>query len=218
MQDLRDARDAHVVFEAVRLGILPLITRRLTASEREQLASGNVFVWEEAEHKQGKSVTYGCNPRTITHARSPVSLSRRAGKVDRWATLVSKTAKFPPHSCSRAASSSQVAEQNARRLSLLRGEDRNDTRRERSEGGPSVSRRLLPNLVLTVDKYARARRTLDPFAAPPAPIRRQDRPSKPDGLTKQTYSTHVHTRRGESPRKWHIVAYFSVRHRGLHAA
>ena len=55
--DLRDARDAHVVFEAVRLGILPLITRRLTANEREQLVSGNVFVWEEAEHKQGESCT-----------------------------------------------------------------------------------------------------------------------------------------------------------------
>lgn len=43
-----------MVFEAVRLKILPLITRRLTAIEREQLTSGNVFVWEEAEHKQGK--------------------------------------------------------------------------------------------------------------------------------------------------------------------
>lgn len=58
--DLRDARDAHVVFEAVRLGILPLITRRLTASEREQLTSGNVFVWEEAEHKQGECPPLPC--------------------------------------------------------------------------------------------------------------------------------------------------------------
>ena len=53
LADLRDARDAHIVFEAVRLNILPLITRRLTTVEREQLVSGNVFVWEEAEHKQG---------------------------------------------------------------------------------------------------------------------------------------------------------------------
>ena len=51
--DLRDARDAHVIFEAVRLGLLPLIKRRLTAEERELLCSGNVFVWEEAEHKGG---------------------------------------------------------------------------------------------------------------------------------------------------------------------
>lgn len=51
--DVRDARDAHIVLEAVRLNMLPLIRRRLTASEREQLVSGNVFVWEEAEHDGG---------------------------------------------------------------------------------------------------------------------------------------------------------------------
>lgn len=42
------------------------------------------------------------------------------------------------------------------------------------------------------------------------PVRRQDRPAKPDGLTKQTYSTHVYSNGSASPRKWHIVAYFSV--------
>lgn len=51
--DLRDAADAHVVFEAVRLNLLPLVKRRLTTEERDQLSSGNVFVWEEAEHKGG---------------------------------------------------------------------------------------------------------------------------------------------------------------------
>lgn len=51
--DIRDARDAHIVLEAVRLNILPLITRRLSSTEREQLGSGNVFVWEEAEFKGG---------------------------------------------------------------------------------------------------------------------------------------------------------------------
>lgn len=51
--DVRDATDAHIVLEAVRLNMLPLIRRRLTASEREQLVSGNVFVWEEAENDGG---------------------------------------------------------------------------------------------------------------------------------------------------------------------
>lgn len=51
--DLRDAADAHIVFEAVRRGILPLLRRRLTADERDDITSGNVFVWEEAEHKGG---------------------------------------------------------------------------------------------------------------------------------------------------------------------
>ncbi|KAI0702538.1 Gti1/Pac2 family-domain-containing protein [Earliella scabrosa] len=146
---LRDARDAHVVFEAVRLGVLPLITRRLTANEREQLTSGNVFVWEEAEHKQ-------------------------VGGLERWTD-------------GRRWSQSRM------RGDYLFYEEKIETTPEEKEAKAA----------------RRARRTLDPFAAPPAPIRRQDRPSKPDGLTKQTYSTHVHTRRGEPPRKWHIVAYFS---------
>ncbi|EJF58858.1 hypothetical protein DICSQDRAFT_66069 [Dichomitus squalens LYAD-421 SS1] len=146
---LRDARDAHVVFEAVRLGVLPLITRRLTANEREQLVSGNVFVWEEAEHKQ-------------------------VGGLERWTD-------------GRRWSQSRM------RGDYLFYEEKIETTAEEKEAKAA----------------RRARRTLDPFAAPPAPIRRQDRPTKPDGLTKQTYSTHVHTRRGEPPRKWHIVAYFS---------
>jgi len=50
--DIRDANDAHVVLEAVRLNILPLIKRRLVASERAQLKSGNVFVWEECEDSE----------------------------------------------------------------------------------------------------------------------------------------------------------------------
>lgn len=53
LPDVRDAKDAHIVLEAVRLNMLPLIRRRLTASEREQLVSGNVFVWEEAENDGG---------------------------------------------------------------------------------------------------------------------------------------------------------------------
>jgi hypothetical protein len=51
--DIRDAHDAHVVLEAVRLNVLPLIKRRLVASERERLTTGNVFVWEEAEDEGG---------------------------------------------------------------------------------------------------------------------------------------------------------------------
>jgi len=45
--------DAHVLFEAVRQGHLPMIRRRLSGGERAQLRSGDVFVWEEAAHKGG---------------------------------------------------------------------------------------------------------------------------------------------------------------------
>ncbi|KZT05114.1 uncharacterized protein LAESUDRAFT_242417 [Laetiporus sulphureus 93-53] len=142
---LRDAKDAHIVFEAVRLNLLPLITRRLTAAEREQLCSGNVFVWEEAEHKQGG--------------------------LERWTD-------------GRRWSQSRM------RGDYLFYEEKIETTPE--EKAAKAARR--------------ARRTLDPFNYQPAPTR-QDRPSKPDGLTKQTYSTHVYNQASE-PRKWHVVAYF----------
>ncbi|KII83771.1 hypothetical protein PLICRDRAFT_58224 [Plicaturopsis crispa FD-325 SS-3] len=50
---LRDANDAHILLEAVRLNILPLITRRLSPAERDVLTSGSTFVWEEAEDDGG---------------------------------------------------------------------------------------------------------------------------------------------------------------------
>ncbi|KIP06903.1 hypothetical protein PHLGIDRAFT_106445 [Phlebiopsis gigantea 11061_1 CR5-6] len=146
--DLRDARDAHIVFEAVRLNILPLITRRLTTIEREQLISGNVFVWEEAEHKQGG--------------------------LERWTD-------------GRRWSQSRM------RGDYLFYEEKIEITAEERDAKAA----------------RRARRTLDPFSCQPAPVRRQDRPSKPDGLTKQTYSIQVQGSSYESPKKWHIVAYFS---------
>lgn len=51
--DIRDAHDAHVVLEAVRLGVLPLIKRRLLSNERDELHSGYVYVWEEAQDDGG---------------------------------------------------------------------------------------------------------------------------------------------------------------------
>jgi hypothetical protein len=53
----------------------------------------------------------------------------------------------------------------------------------------------------------RARKALDPTI--PSVVRRQDRPAKTGGFIKQTYSTLV--RHVSGCRKWHIVAYFSVR-------
>ncbi|KAJ6502267.1 Gti1/Pac2 family-domain-containing protein [Mycena sanguinolenta] len=51
---VRNAHDAHVVFEATRQGFLRPITRRLDESERATLIqSGAVFVWVEEEHAAG---------------------------------------------------------------------------------------------------------------------------------------------------------------------
>ncbi|KAG8905220.1 hypothetical protein FRB99_000439 [Tulasnella sp. 403] len=46
---LRDAHDAHVLFQAVRQGILPLIRKRLTGPEQQALHAGQVFVWADRE-------------------------------------------------------------------------------------------------------------------------------------------------------------------------
>jgi len=51
---VRDARDAHIVFEAVRLGHLRPVQRRLNEIERATfIQSGAIFVWEESEDDLG---------------------------------------------------------------------------------------------------------------------------------------------------------------------
>ncbi|KAI6037592.1 Gti1/Pac2 family-domain-containing protein [Pisolithus marmoratus] len=44
---IRSTRDAHKIFYAVQLRILPMITRRLDADERLTLCSGCIYAWEE---------------------------------------------------------------------------------------------------------------------------------------------------------------------------
>ncbi|KAF8160700.1 Gti1/Pac2 family-domain-containing protein [Crassisporium funariophilum] len=44
---VRKPYDAHVIFHAVTLGILPMVARRLDTDERRNISSGCVFVWEE---------------------------------------------------------------------------------------------------------------------------------------------------------------------------
>ena len=48
------ARDAHVVFEAVRQGRLKPVSRRLNELERSTyITSGSLFVWEESDDEMG---------------------------------------------------------------------------------------------------------------------------------------------------------------------
>lgn len=44
---VRTTADCNVIFYAVSLGILPLVSRRLSIDERRAIQSGCVFVWEE---------------------------------------------------------------------------------------------------------------------------------------------------------------------------
>ncbi|PBK87675.1 hypothetical protein ARMGADRAFT_450992 [Armillaria gallica] len=144
---LRDAHDAQVILEAVRRNILPLIKRRLVASERDQLTAGNVFVWEEAEDEGG---------------------------LLRWTD-------------GRRWSQSRM------RGDYLFYEEKVETTQEERDAKAA----------------RRARRATDPTAVIPPPTRRKDRPSKPNGLTKQTYSALVYLPGAKEGRKWHVVAYFS---------
>ncbi|KAF8584735.1 hypothetical protein K439DRAFT_1646841 [Ramaria rubella] len=141
---IRNAADAQVIFEAVRLNVLPMIRRRLGPTERDMLRSGEIFVWEETDQKGG---------------------------LERWTD-------------GRRWSQSRMREP------FLYYEEKEPTTKEEKEAKAA----------------RRAYRNADPSAPPPSPSRRQDRPSKSDGLTKQTYSIYVNL--GKMSRKWHLVAYF----------
>jgi len=44
---IRSPADARTIFHAVRLGIIPMVTRRLDTEERSLISPGSVYVWEE---------------------------------------------------------------------------------------------------------------------------------------------------------------------------
>lgn len=53
---IRNARDAEIIFHAVRLGMLPLVTQRLGSEERMSLRSGCVYAWEERKGHLSESM------------------------------------------------------------------------------------------------------------------------------------------------------------------
>ncbi|KIY44419.1 hypothetical protein FISHEDRAFT_29675, partial [Fistulina hepatica ATCC 64428] len=146
---LRDAKDARILLEAVRRGILPLIKRRIIFNENRKLTSGSVFVWEEDEEEGG---------------------------LLRWTD-------------GRRWSQSRM------RGDYLYYEEKVEITPEEKE----------------LKAARRAHRTSNPNVALPPPTRRKDRPSKIDGLTKQTYSAIVQLPGTPRIRRWHVVAYFEVR-------
>lgn len=44
---IRSPADARIIFHAVFLTILPMVTRRLDTEERSLITTGSVYVWEE---------------------------------------------------------------------------------------------------------------------------------------------------------------------------
>ncbi len=56
---VRTARDAEIIFHAVRLGILPMVMQRLGSEERMALCTGSVYVWEERSGCLSESMEQG---------------------------------------------------------------------------------------------------------------------------------------------------------------
>jgi hypothetical protein len=56
---IRTARDAEIIFHAVRLGILPIVMQRLGSEERMALCTGCVYVWEERSGSLSESMEQG---------------------------------------------------------------------------------------------------------------------------------------------------------------
>ncbi|KAI9455479.1 Gti1/Pac2 family-domain-containing protein [Lactarius psammicola] len=56
---VRTARDAEIIFHAVRVGILPMVVQRLGSEERMALCSGCVYVWEERNSGLSESMEQG---------------------------------------------------------------------------------------------------------------------------------------------------------------
>ncbi|KAG9101890.1 hypothetical protein FRC06_002504 [Ceratobasidium sp. 370] len=145
---IRTAHDAHLVFEAVRRGLMPMITHRLSAADRDLLRSGEVFCWEEADYKGGLERWTDGRKWSQSRMREP------------FLFYTENVMMTPEEKEAKAA-------RRARKPSDLR---------ERTK---------------------------------PSTFRRQDRPAKPDGLTKQTYSAWVTLPGTTTPRKWHLTAYFT---------
>lgn len=51
--DIRSVHDAHALFEAVRLGVLPMVTQRLSIVDCELLRPGQAYCWEQDNGESG---------------------------------------------------------------------------------------------------------------------------------------------------------------------
>ncbi|KAJ7049676.1 Gti1/Pac2 family-domain-containing protein [Mycena amicta] len=56
---VRTPADAHIIFHAVSLGVLPMISRRLDTDERRAIQSGCIYIWEERGAANGTTEPMG---------------------------------------------------------------------------------------------------------------------------------------------------------------
>lgn len=80
---VRSPADAQVIFHAVRLQLLPMVTRRLDTEERRAIKSGSVFVWEErGPNSEATGVrAYSLPTLSLTDNRASCSSVSSAGQM-----------------------------------------------------------------------------------------------------------------------------------------
>ena len=195
---IRSARDANILFHAVALNLLPLITRRLDEAERLQVKSGCVYVWEERNPsyfdfngQEMKRFTEGASiPAHLLSVTNSVPRSSQfsyhfhqeeAGARPRREMYAARFL-HPPRSCLFFVI--------APGISVLLREGK---RHQVPNGGThevwakNVCYRVPPRL----------------FAC----SSNQPRNSTRAQLVKQTYSVNVHSRDSQPIRKWHLSEY-----------
>lgn len=75
---IRSPADARIIFHAVQLNILPMVTRRLDNEERGMISPGCVYVWEErSPHADLTGV------RRIYQSRYTMIIFEQIG-IERW--------------------------------------------------------------------------------------------------------------------------------------
>ncbi len=87
---VRTPSDAHAIFHAVSLKMLPIVSRRLDTEERRLIASGCVFVWEERGPNAESSCVRPSLPLAASTAHSLTCTAARNRAVDGLYTLGTK--------------------------------------------------------------------------------------------------------------------------------
>ena len=78
---IRSPSDARTLFHAVRIGILPMVTRRLDTEERSLISPGSVYVWEErGPHAELTGVSGRIYPKSNVRLSS-VRLGSKDGQM-----------------------------------------------------------------------------------------------------------------------------------------
>jgi hypothetical protein len=89
---IRSTADVHKIFYSVYLGLLPMITRRLDAKEREALSSGYCYAWED----RGPHAITGIGIERFTEGRHWSASRVRDVRLPHYSHLFIRSLAHPP--------------------------------------------------------------------------------------------------------------------------